>query len=113
MAKQVYRITHHYQIGNQDVFVESEKDPTDAAIYCQFIAETENVSNTISNLGIASALVHFYGCRHAAYSNSTKTIDMYKDRSTRCGEWWLENEVNSPLKRDGLFEYLKPHIDGK
>lgn len=113
MGKQVYRITHHYHVGNWDVFIESETDPTDAAIYCQLLAEeeSEDPSVEVSLLGIASALVHFYGCRHtAAYPDGAKTIDMYQERTKRWNDWWIKNRTNSPLERKGLFEYLKPHI---
>lgn len=114
MAKRVYRITHNYQIGNQDVFVESERDPTGAAIYCQFIAESVpegRPEKIVSNLGIASALVTFYECSHCAATEDAVTIDMHFDRSKRCGSWWSENEHNSPLARHGLAEYLQPHIE--
>ena len=110
----VYRITHTYQIGNQDVFISSEHDPTDEAIYLQFIAETHpkgKNENIVSNLGIASALVHFYGCKHCAYSENAKTIDLHLDRERRCGEWWIKNEKNSPYSREGLFQYLEKHIE--
>lgn len=114
MKKQVYRIKHNYQIGNQDVFVASESDPTDAAIYCQFVAETtpiETPGDIVSNLGIAAALVHFYGCKHSAASKDAITIDMHWDREIRCGDWWFRHQHNSSLARDGLVEYLKPHMD--
>lgn len=114
MKKQVYRITHNYQIGNQDVFVASDNDPTDAAIYCQLIAETvpvEAPENIVTNLGIGAALVHFYGCSHSAASSEAITIDMHCDRESRIGAWWIQHEHDSPLARDGLVEYLKPHIE--
>ena len=114
MAERIYRITHHYQLGNQDVFVRSSEDPTDAAIYCQFVAETlpvEKPENIVSNLGIAAALVQFYGCFHSAASHDAVTIDMHVDREARCGDWWIKHEHDSPLARDGLAEYLQAHVE--
>lgn len=112
MALEVYRISHYYQIGDQDVFVESETDPTEAAVFCQFTVETaDHDDRCVSNLGIAAALVNFYGCSHCAASDDAIKIDMYSERERLCGKWYRNEFDKSYFQREGLYEYLMPHVD--
>lgn len=83
------RITHHYDIGNQDVFVErrtGDVDPLRAALYCQFQSEEWfDESSALTNLGIAAMLVMHYGFRQAAATDDCQMIDMYSEREAACG----------------------------
>lgn len=102
------RITHHYDIGDQDVFVErrsGEVDPRRAAIYCQFKAEKVAGDREVMNLGIAAALIAFYGFVHCARCECP-TIDLYKDREAFCGPGHVELMADESLYREGLEEFL-------
>lgn len=102
------RITHHYDIGNQDVFVErrtGDVDPVRAAIYCQFKAEKLAGDREVMNLGIAAALIAFYGFVHCAECECL-TIDLYKDREAFCGPGHAELMGDQSLHREGLEEFL-------
>lgn len=102
------RITHHYDIGNQDVFVErrtGDVDPKRAAIYCQFTAEKVAGDREVMNLGIAAALIAFYGFVHCAECECP-TVDLYKDREAFCGPGHAELMADASLHREGLEEFL-------
>ena len=102
------RITHHYDIGNQDVFVErriGEVDPVRAAIYCQFKAEMAAGDREVMNIGIAAALIAFYGFVHCAECECP-TIDLYKDREAFCGPGYDDLMADESLRREGLEEFL-------
>lgn len=102
------RITHHYDIGNQDVFVErrtGEVDPMRAAIYCQFKAEKLAGDREVMNLGIAAALIAFYGFVHCAECECP-TIDLYKDREAFCGPRHEGLMADESLHREGLEEFM-------
>ncbi|ODP35109.1 hypothetical protein [Pandoraea sp. ISTKB] len=109
-----YRITHHYDIGNQDVYVDDPSGKLDGkrvALYCWFKAcEWFGMSALVSNLGIASALVALYGFRHNATHPFATTVDLYHDAE---GYGAYDALMNDPsLHRDGLRELLAPHVDG-
>lgn len=116
-AEITFRITHHYDIGNQDVYIERREGSVDAkraALYCQFMCEEWFGEQAIlSNLGIASMLITFYGFRHAASvpSESCTTIDMHSDREAACGGLYHELMDDASLQRERLREYMAPHID--
>jgi hypothetical protein len=64
-----YKIFHSAEIGDQSVHVEAHIgiDVIRAAVYCQFASEIYySPTALLTSLGIASALVAFYGCQHAA-----------------------------------------------
>jgi hypothetical protein len=112
-----FRITHHYDIGNQDVYVKRKTGSIDgkrAALYCQFMAEEWFGNGVIvSNLGIAAMLVTFYGFFHAAKTDTCTDIDMYYDRERACGPN-INELLNDPeLARPGLKEAIEPHLDGR
>lgn len=112
---EVYRITHHYDIGNQDVYVRhptGEVDGKRVALYCWFKAcEWFGMSIVVSNLGIASAMVALYGFRHCATHPFATAVDLYHDAE---GYREYESLMNDPaLHRDGLREALAPHVDGR
>lgn len=112
-----FRITHHYDIGNQDVYVQRRTGSIDgkrAALYCQFMAEEWFEPGVIvSNLGIAAMLVSFYGFFHTAQTSICTDIDMYYDRERACGPN-IGTLLNDPvLVRVGLKEAIEPHLDGR
>lgn len=108
---QKYLIRHRYQVGDQDVTVEGPVglDMRRAAVFVQFRAEEWfGDSALVSNLGIAAALVTFYGCQHAARGENSEVIDMHLDREVMCGTGLL-NEPD--FQRDGLLpSFLKAHL---
>ena len=109
---QNYLIKHHYDSGDQGVSViaPDNLDVKRAAIYIQLKAEEwfgDEVS--VSNLGIAAALVTFYGCKHARRNIRGNVIDMFHDPEEMCRIAWTSSSLNS-LHRDGLREFISPHI---
>ncbi len=107
--RQVYKIHHHYDIGNQAIYVSSKSDPTRAAVFCQFMSEEWfGYEHSLSNLAIANILVSLYGCWQAAETENYISIDMYSDREALCGNW-------KELKKEGLSRkelkiFIAPHI---
>lgn len=110
----VYKIFHRYDQGDRAVYVQgtTETDVIAAAVYCQFLCEEHyGPENGLGNLGIAAALVTFYGCRHAAVTRTAVEVDMYYERERRCGSICAKMMEDEALARKGLREYLKPYID--
>jgi hypothetical protein len=106
-------ITHHYDIGNQAVFVErafGEFDLVKAAVYVHFMAEEWFGNVLVSNLGIAAALCRYYGCKHAAVTDNFTSIDMYRDRSKLCGANPSITD-DATLHREGLREFIEPFAE--
>ena len=65
----------------------------------------------LTNLGVASLLVTFYGYQHAAETNICTTIDMHHDRDSSCRD--LLSFMNEPsLHREGLRDVMSPHVIG-
>lgn len=113
-GKRYYRITHWYDIGNQDVFVEhrtGELDGKRVALYCWFKAsEWFGSSALVSNLGVAAAMVSLYGFRHCATHPFATGVDLYSDAE---GYPEYESLMSDPsLHREGLREALAPHVEG-
>lgn len=117
--EKTFRITHYYDIGNQDIYIErinGNIDARRAAIYCQLWAEKwyqKDDSNaiSISNLGIAAMLIMFYGFRHTKNTNLNTTIDMYYHRENACSPN-ISLLLNDPtLIRHGLREAIFYHIE--
>ena len=112
-ARRHYRITHYYDIGNQDVYVEhptGEVDGRRVALYCWFKAsEWFGDAAMVSNLGIASLMVAFYGFEHCAKSLST-TVDLYADTERCAGEEYKALMQDGALYREGLREAMAPHV---
>lgn len=104
-----FQIFHYYDLGDQPAFVCSDKDPTEEALYCQFMAEEwidEGVS--LPNDVIANALIEFYGCKQIP-KDSTKysvEIDMYFAREEACGDTYNKLMNSSIYERVGLKEFL-------
>lgn len=113
---QSYRIQHRYDLGDQSVTVEAPNDfdARTAAVYMQFMAEEwfGSPGPDVTNLGIAAALVSFYGCKHAPRNEQDEIIDMYSDRAARCsGAAVLMADTS--MRREGLREFLAQHLDGR
>ena len=108
------RVTHFYDIGNQDVYVKRFDGTVDgkrAALYCQFQCESWFGSDAmLSNLAIAALLCMFYGYRHRAadgpVSECSTTVDMYSDREVACGTTYLELLNDASLHRAGMREVM-------
>ncbi|HGO6128507.1 TPA: hypothetical protein ACK3RK_007092 [Burkholderia cepacia] len=114
-GEKIYRITHHYDIGDQDVHVEhptGEVDGKRVALYCWFKAcEWFGMSVVVSNLGIATAMVSLYGFRHCAVHPFSTAVDLYHDAEGFKG--YDELMADPSLHRDALRELLAPHVDGQ
>ncbi|HDR9758738.1 hypothetical protein KDX16_32120 [Burkholderia vietnamiensis] len=110
----IYRITHHYDIGNQDVYVEhptGDVDGKQVALYLWFKAwDWFGSSVLISNLGIASVMVAFYGFRHCAAHPFSTTVDLYSDAEGLPGYDALMSDAS--LHREGLRDAMAPHVVG-
>lgn len=116
------RITHHYDVGDQDVFVTrrtGDVDPLRAALYCQFKSEEWfDEPSALTNLGIAAMLVMHYGFRQAAAiiddefdNEKCLTIDMYREREKACGSFYEELMRDVSLQREGLRESMANFFD--
>lgn len=111
-AERNYRIHHHYDIGNQDVYVErrtGEIDGKRAALYCQFQCEEWfGYDAILSNLAVGALLCMFYGYRHRAVAvlESATEIDMYSDREKACGAPCSELLADTSLHRIGMRETM-------
>lgn len=113
-ADQAFRIFHHYDVGNQAVYIRRQSGSADvrrAAAYIQTMAgKWFGVNADLGNLAIASALVAFYGCQHWSETSLCQQIDMYSvrsslfDRSDQIG-------LDTMLQREGLREYIARHVD--
>jgi hypothetical protein len=106
-----FRITHRYDLGNQDVYVmrrTGDVNPLRAALYCQFKCEEwlEHESFEMTNLGIAAMLVMHYGFRQAPATDACTTIDMHSDREKACGQPYYELMADPSLHREGLREAM-------
>lgn len=113
-GKKVFRITHHYDIGNQDVYVEHPTGAVDGrrvALYLWFKAwDWFGSAVLISNLGIAAVMVAFYGFRHCATHPCSTTVDLYFDAEGFRGYDELMSDPS--LHREGLREVMAPHVAG-
>ena len=111
----VYCIKHFYDIGDQRIYVKRASGDTDAkraALYCQFMCEEWfGPEKMLSNLGVASLLIAFYGYQHYCVASAT-TIDMHQDRTTFCGDNYTQLIGDVTLHRDRLCEFMKPHVIG-
>lgn len=109
-----YKIFDVHNIGHRGIYIDSDENPIEFAVYCQLFMEfmVENCVS-VSNLGIASALVAFFGCEHGATCESAIPIEMYSERENHFGEWFIENVQSgdeSKFFRKGLYDYLLLHI---
>jgi hypothetical protein len=107
-----FRIHHHYDIGNQDIYVvcrEGVVDGKRAALYCQFQCEVWfGFDAMLSNLAVGALLCMFYGFRHTAVAvrESATEIDMYGDREKACGELYFELLADASLHRPEMREVM-------
>ena len=109
---ETFLVHHRYDIGDQGVTIRAPQalNARRAAIYMQFWAEEWfGVEAMVTNLGIAAALVTFYGCKHAARNQFGETINMHDDRETACPEA-ASLKGDASLKREGLREFLEGHV---
>jgi hypothetical protein len=122
----IYRMTHEYNIGNQDVYLicpDSNTDVLRAAVYLEFKSEEffedtpEYDGYCLSTAQHAELLVKLYGCRYAPDLSQIedgercKTIDLYWDRAAMCGDGWRDLMQDETLHRDNLYEEMKPYFD--
>ncbi|CAG9183749.1 hypothetical protein [Cupriavidus pampae] len=114
----VYRITHHYDIGNQDVYVTRRKnegsagdevDARRAALYCWCVAEAAFGRILVSNLGIAAALCRFYGFTHHWATYGAQVVDLYGDLEG-LGPAYAPLMADPALAREGLAQWLEPFV---
>lgn len=105
----IYRIYHNYDRGDQSIYVASATDLTRAAVYCQFQAEEESESASVTNEGIALALVRFYGCTLAEKTDTAIELDMFFAREQLCVDYDAVM-ADQTLHRAGLLDMLRPHI---
>lgn len=110
-----YCIIHHYDIGDQTVYVERKNGDVDAkraAVFCLFKAEEWfGHGAMISNLGIAACLCAFYGFRHTAKTSMANVLDLYYDRERMCGPRSVDLLNSVSLHRDGLREFIAPFME--
>ena len=112
-GRHIYRVTHHYSIGNQDVFV---KDPTGmmdgkrvgAYLFLKAYDFFDSPGFLVSNLGIAAAMVSLYGFEHCAAHPFATPVDLYHDVEGKSKELMAD----ASLHREGIREALAPHLDG-
>lgn len=111
----VYCIEHFYDMGDQRIYIKRASGDIDAkraAMYCQFKCEEWfGPEKMLTNLGIASLLITFYGYQHSSVSPST-TIDMHADRNAFCGDNYTPLVSDASLHRDRLYEFMAPHVIG-
>lgn len=106
---------HQGYDGSTPSFVSSSVPPNRQAIYCQLLAEQMfGPTASISALGIACALVAFYGCEPAEPSIDAVLINLRDGRSELIGNAvnrhkYLELMADPALYVEGLVEALKPH----
>jgi hypothetical protein len=114
MSAQVFKICHAYDTAiEKPRFVLSSSDPTRAAVFCQFYAEEAfGPEVSVLNLGIANALVAFYGCEHTEPSPEARKVDMYLERERFCTSGYEALMTDISLSREGLLEILRTHIEG-
>jgi hypothetical protein len=114
--KRTFCISHRYDIGDQRVWIiriAGDVDARSAALYCQFKCEAWFGDNKLlTNLGIASLLVAFYGFQHHAQTGLCVHIDMHDDREQRCGPGYYALMADTSLHREGLREAMVPHVIG-
>jgi len=110
-----YCIKHHYDIGDQRVFVERAVGAVDgrrAAVYLQFRCEAWfGEDKVLSNLGVAALLVAFYGFKHSASSSTCEVVDMHWDRERACARG-ADLATDAALARPGLRDAMVPHVTG-
>ena len=111
---QSYLIQHNNDVGDQGVSVMApvNLDVRRAAIYMEFWAEEWfGDEKYVTNLGIAAALVTFYGCKHSPMNSRGNVIDMHHDREAMCRDASMLM-ADTSLNREGLREFLSAHICG-
>ena len=109
-----YRIHHHYDIGNQDIYVQRITGSIDgkrAALYCEFQCEAWFGNDSmLSNLAVGALLCMFYGFRHMAVADSileaATEIDMFHDHQRMAGTDYLELLADTTLHRPGMQDVM-------
>lgn len=110
---EAYCITYFYGDGGAPVYIKrisGDVDARRAAVYCQFMCEEWfGPEKMLTNLGIASLLITFYGFQHH-HGGPYEKIDMYSDRAALRGEQYYELLSDKALHREKLREYMEPHV---
>lgn len=113
LGEEAYGINYFYGDGGAPVYViriTGNVDAKRAALYCQFKCEEWfGQEKMLTNLGIASLLITFYGFQYH-HAGPFDEIDMYHDRSAFCGEKYNELMSDAALFREKLREYMEPHV---
>ncbi len=90
-AQCLYKLHHHYDIGDQSVyftFPQQHVSAVDLAVYLQFKAEALfDDSICLANSTILSFLTQFGASEYQGHGQPCNKIDMFSDRETRCGTW--------------------------
>lgn len=106
---ELFQIRHHYDFADKPAFVYSSKDPTEEALYCQFMAEEWiDMGVSLPNNVIANALIEFYGCKQVPKGPTKYSveIDMYFAREEACGDTYSKLMTSPTYERVGLEEFL-------
>lgn len=108
-----YCITYFYGDGGAPAYIKrisGDVDARRAAVYCQFMCEEWfGPEKMLTNLGVASLLITFYGFQHH-HGGPYDQIDMYSDRAAFCGLKYNELLSDKTLHREKLREYMEPHV---
>lgn len=107
LSEPTFRIFHRYDLGVQDIFLKRVVDEIDvarAAAYVVAMAEEWWGNVLVSNLGVAAALVEFYGCEHVPSSAWYTPVDLYQQ--VKDFEALMSDTT---LPRDGLKAYIRRH----
>ncbi|WP_130537685.1 hypothetical protein [Thiomicrorhabdus indica] len=105
------KIFHEYDIGDLSVIVEGNENPVEIAVYIQFKAEEFfSPSVILSNSLIAKTLVEFFDFKIVNDSKGfDECIDMYEERESRTGSWYINKVENQELIQDKLLKkFLTP-----
>lgn len=116
-GRKTYCITHHYNIGDQDVYIEAKRgfDVIGAAVYLQRKAEELSGDDcmTLSGLAIANAIVSLYGCENGMRRNNAVLVDMHQEREKRARKDIMASLKNNPeiaRSDEEILTFLKPHF---
>jgi hypothetical protein len=100
-------------MGDQRIYIKRASGDIDAkraAIHCQFMCEEWfGPEKNLTNLGVASLLITFYGYQHYMAVPGAK-IDLYSDRAAFCGLQYNELLSDKTLYRENLRGYMEPHV---
>lgn len=112
--KSIYRLTHTYDKGNQDVYIKCDVDPCDFAVWVQFLCEENiDISFSLWTEGVAKVLIEYFGCEQVTPVDNAIILDMYYERSKRCGIGFFEkyNAIYSSYNKQAIIDFIEPMSD--